>query len=516
MTTSRLPIARLLAALAVGAALLAPGFHPAPPAGAAIPDCDAEPPPTDPICNITTTTSAPPPPPGPIAREVLVHGPDPAARPAAEAYLDEVLDQVRPANRAALAGRTVRLHVIPAHRPLTEFGPWTEHRGQQRPDPYPDDGYDDARPWDALRGHTKCGPLAAGVGAERVTRVSATPYLAATDAQLGQTLFHEAGHLVHCSFSDDQDVRLATLFAAALTRERDTVVGADPDYISTSKEEYFADATVAWFEAGEHESYRRSWLQVHDPGLLDLLGTIYGTPPPVRRCGDVRATAVLRTAGTFTGGPGRDVVSGSTGRDTIAAAGGADLVCGSGGADELHGDAGNDEIDAGAGADTVHGGDGQDSIDGGSSADVIHGDAGNDKLRGRQGADDLHGDDGDDELHGGDGDDRYSGGEGDDWLNEDLNHEGAVELGLGDDHMFGGPGDDSMSASVGDDTFLDTLGTDQMVGGEGNDEMYAVDVTDPRLPPVTPPDHLYGTSGNDACTADPFDIVDRCFPPGEA
>lgn len=472
--TSRPHLTRLLVALAVSAALLSPAIDPA---GALIPDCDAEPPPTDPICGTpSTTTPAPPPAPGPIARQVVYHESDPTVRPAAEAYLNEVLDRVRPANRTALAGRTVRLHVIPSDRMVTEYAPWAVHRGEQTDDENPDDDYDEDGPWDKVRGIAWCDPLEAAVGEERVTGVPSSPYLPASDAELGRTLFHEAGHVVHCSFSEQQEDRLDALHTAARARPRDTVVGAKPDYSVADRGEYFAEATAAWFEAGEHPSYRRAWLQANDPEMYDLLGTIYHTPFTVSRCLGIRATKVLGTPGTFTGAPGRDIVAGSGGRDIITTAGGDDLVCGAGGNDQ------------------IHGGDGNDEIDGGTGADLLHGDAGSDYLAGR------------------DGEDRYFGDDGDDFLSEDLYADGPA-----DDYMDGGPGDDTMAGGAGNDTFLDYRGIDEMFGGDGNDEMYAVDITDPRLPTWTAPaDHLDGVTGLNTCTADPIDVVYSCFGPGQA
>jgi hypothetical protein len=487
--TSRQHLTRLLVALAVGAAVVAPAVGSA---GARIPDCDADPPPTDPICGTTTTTSTPAPP-GPIARQVVYHESDPTVRPAAEAYLNEVLERVRPANRTALAGRTVRLHVIPSDRMVTEYAPWAVHRGEQTVDENPDDDYDEVRPWDEVRGIAWCDPLEAAVGEERVTRLASSRYQRPVDASLGRTLFHEAGHIVHCSFSEQQEDRLDALYTAARARPRDTVVGANPDYSVADRGEYFAEATAAWFEAGGHASYSRAWLQANDPGLLDLLGTIYHTPLTVPRCLGIRATKVLGTPGTFTGGPGRDIVAGSSGRDVITTAGGDDLVCGAGGNDE------------------IHGGDGNDEIDGGTGADVLHGDAGSDRLLGRSGNDRLYGEAGSDYLAGGAGEDRYFGGDGDDFLSDDLYADGPA-----DDYMDGGPGDDTMAGGAGNDTFLDYRGIDEMFGGDGNDEMYAVDVTDPRLPTWTAPaDRLDGMTGQNTCTGDPIDIVYSCFGPGE-
>jgi hypothetical protein len=466
--TSRQVLARVTVAVMLVAAagvLVAPGAgaaapcwqQPVPP-----PDCPDPPPPP------------PPPPPGPIARDVRVYGSG-AALPAIHTRLDEVLDRVASTNRARLVGKTVRVHVIPQNGQLTDLPLWSDKQGERVPDYNPNDSYVENRMWDDVRGvfRTCSGAtLDVAVGEETVTDLRDPPagqgYRSPADNDLGRILVHEIGHALECGLTPTQRTTLTTLYNAAYARYPTNVGGVNPAYTVSRATEYIAEATTAWFQAGANSTYRRAWVDAHDPGLYDLLDAVFAIPPAPRHCDGERATAVITTSGgTFTGPyyGGRDVVVGSPGSDVIDVGTGDDLVC------------------AGGGDDTVRGG---------HLYDYLYGEAGNDEL---------HGGNSDDHLFGGTGNDTYYG----DSSNDTLSETG----GNGNDVLYGGAGNDVSAGYDGVDVLWDDVGRDELIGGADSDWLIAQDADG-----VTP-DSLYGDLNSndtdpDACAADPTDTVVAC------
>lgn len=163
-----------------------------------------------------------------------------------------------------------------------------------------------------------------------------------------------------------------------------------------------------------------------------------------------RASLPLKSAGTFTGGPGDDVLEGSLSDDTIQGKAGRDHIDGGGGNDRLYGDSGNDRLRGGAGDDQLFGGTGDDQLEGDVGNDKLYGEAGNDRLRGGEG---------DDQLKGGAGNDHLYGGAGNDILQGDA----------GDDQLDGGAGDDTYCyrRDEGNDIIRDARGTNTLVLGAG-------------------------------------------------
>ena len=68
-----------------------------------------------------SVASTPPVAAAPIPRSVWLYEPDPAALPAVNSRLDEVLDLVNPVNRLRMADTEIRIHVIPEDWRLTEL-----------------------------------------------------------------------------------------------------------------------------------------------------------------------------------------------------------------------------------------------------------------------------------------------------------------------------------------------------------------------------------------------------------
>lgn len=90
-------------------------------------------------------------------------------------------------------------------------------------------------------------------------------------------LFHELGHLVQgwaLEPADYFDIKL--LYQQALDAGKYRR-GAQPDYAATNPNEYFAEATQAYFlSLGGDGSRDREWLAEYDPDLYALLARVYG------------------------------------------------------------------------------------------------------------------------------------------------------------------------------------------------------------------------------------------------
>jgi hypothetical protein len=296
-----------------------------------------------------------------VPRSVWLYSGEAAALPAARARLDQVLDHVAGVNHRRLMDMEVRVHLVPRDRAVTDLELWRGLRGQRVPDSDVADPYPEDRTYDQVRGlgPPSCspGPLHIGIGEEQVTRFPDGAHHSPHPDDLGRNLVHELGHAVECSLTADQRQALTAAYTAARRRSPDAIVGVHPAYTASNPREYFAEGTVAWFDVGGDETYRRSWLSEHDPALHDLLADVYATPRPAPSCDGRRATSVLTPGGApFSGTPGPDVVVGSEGRDVVNGGGGADVICGRGGADLLLGGYGPDRLLGGGGEDSLVGG----------------------------------------------------------------------------------------------------------------------------------------------------------------
>jgi hypothetical protein len=390
---------------------------------------------------------------GPVPRSVWLYEPDAAALPGLNAWVDEVLDNIEPATRLLLADAEIRVHVIPRGWHLTDLPLWSNLRGLRLPDPDPADSYQEQRSFDELRalGPGRCvsGPLDLAVAEEQIVAVPYSSYPVPRLGDLGKNLVHELGHAVECGLAPAQTKALADSYAAAGRRPVTEVAGDLPSYSISTRQEYFAEGVVAWFEAAQGPSYRRAWLIEHDPMLHDLLAQVFEVPPPLRLCNGQRATTVLATPSEYTGTPGDDIIVGSPGDDVINGAGGDDVVCGEEGDDTIFGGYGSDQ------------------------------------------------------LFGGLGDDTYVGGSGDDVLSENT----PMVMSGGADNLNGGPGSDKLDGGSGNDTLVDSSGRDELVGGADDD------ILDGRDEIARQPDALDGSEGADRCEHDPDDKVLGCHPP---
>jgi hypothetical protein len=401
-----------------------------------------------------SAASAPPKPIAPIPRSVWLYEPDPAALPSLNAWLDEILDHVKAANRSLLMDSEIRIHIIPQDWNLTDLPLWSTLRGVFLPDPNPYDSYREFRSYDDVRGlgASGCGsgPMNIAVAEEHVVALRGSRHPSPRAGDVGKVLVHEIGHGIECGLTDEQDDALTAAYGQAGRRPLSEVVGDMPSYSASTRHEYFAEGVVAWFEGSGGPSYRRDWLQSHDKALYDLMAQVFAVPEPVRLCNGERATIVKTSVGTLLGTPGDDVIVGSAQDDVINGGGGNDVICGAEGNDALFGGYGSDE------------------------------------------------------LYGGPGDDAYVGGSGDDVLSETA----PAALGDGADVMDGGVGDDVLSGGVGADELMDSRGRDQLTGGPDNDRIDARDLSSDRQS-----DTIDGSEAYDTCQVDTDDTVKGCKPP---
>ena len=86
-------------------------------------------------------------------------------------------------------------------------------------------------------------------------------------------LYHELGHLVQgwtLGPADYIDIKLFYQDALSAGKYR-------RDYTNTNPDEYFADATQAYFLSSDVEGRKdRDWLKSYDPQIFDLLARVYG------------------------------------------------------------------------------------------------------------------------------------------------------------------------------------------------------------------------------------------------
>ena len=333
----------------------------------------------------------------PIPRSVWLYEPDPAALPALHSRLDEVLDLVQPVNRLQMADSEIRIHVIPEDWRLTDLPPWKHLRGARLPDPNPNDGYNESRTYDQIRGlgPPSCidGPLDIAIAEELLVPQPPSDRPGAVGQDVGKILVHEVAHGVECSLTDTQDGALDQVYRAASARFPTGMVGDNATYSASTRREYFAEGVVAWFEAARGPSYRREWLERNDKALYGLVGEVFAMPAAPSRCDGQRATLVMREgSGPVTGTPGADVIIGTPGDDVINGGGGDDVICagdgndtvrGGYGADKLFGGAGDDALDGGAGPDTLSGDEGDDTVTDTAARNRLQGGPGRDRLDAR-------------------------------------------------------------------------------------------------------------------------------------
>jgi hypothetical protein len=176
----------------------------------------------------------------------------------------EVLGSVDSAGISLLRDYTIELEIIPRGQQLTDLAEFGFLRKRET---------FDGRTYASLRA---VGPTAEGkvviyaVGAEEVQPSPDSTY------GPGFALAHESGHVVrHYGLTAAQDQRLRDLYTA----HRDHGGPWLTDYSGSNDDEYFADATAAYFghpwSASTSDRFSRSWLAANDPQMDALLAAVY-------------------------------------------------------------------------------------------------------------------------------------------------------------------------------------------------------------------------------------------------
>jgi hypothetical protein len=284
--------ARLLVVALGSAALAGAGSSPAalvPPPGAvlaavsATPATPVQPPATAPTSDVSTTAApatavpvavpaAPPEAAPPAGRAttagltiVIVDNGVAGASAGARRLVDEVLGSAAAANRALIGRFTIRVNVIPVGRELTDLADFAFLKGQAT---------FDGRPYSSLRG---VGPtldgsvVAVAVGAEQILPGGESTYGS------GFAISHETGHIVrHVGLTAAEDARLKAIYAARRASQGPWLTS----YTASNDDEYFADATAAWFGHPWSPSmggrFSRAWLTADDAAMAALLREVYG------------------------------------------------------------------------------------------------------------------------------------------------------------------------------------------------------------------------------------------------
>ncbi|NEA36879.1 hypothetical protein [Streptomyces sp. SID13031] len=190
-----------------------------------------------------------------------------AVRTAAGRDAARVLSNVKEGYRQYAAGKLFRVDLIPHGLKLTDLPGYTYLRGVHTID---------GRLYDDVRGIANVHELPnVAVGEEDILDDS----MPTRDGRFdGNTLIHELGHIV-LIHSTPGNIRTTAESMRQAQVERGGDFVGDDSYTSFNVDEYFAEATPAWFmrpldEDTQHE-YSRPWLQDNDRPLYELMREVY-------------------------------------------------------------------------------------------------------------------------------------------------------------------------------------------------------------------------------------------------
>ena len=187
-----------------------------------------------------------------------------AADAPALAEARQVLDALDGPGLRDLHAYVIRLEIIPVSRKLTDLPDFAYLRGQLT---------FDGRSYASIRA---VGPVVSGgvityaTGEEQVVPGEASAY------GPGFALAHETGHVVrHFALDPAQESALKAAYASRRAAGGPWLT----DYAGSNDDEYFADATAAWFGHPWSDStevrFSRDWLKANDPALYALLASVY-------------------------------------------------------------------------------------------------------------------------------------------------------------------------------------------------------------------------------------------------
>lgn len=175
----------------------------------------------------------------------------------------------RPDIQERLANANTRVVIIPAGSKMTDLPEFSRLAGTQT---------FDRRNWDDVRGQ---GGMQVGdewlvaIPEENLVQTDGTPDPYHGDYSVGM---HEIAHTIHSKgMSDDERRQLNALFAAQGRVGPDGNAGEfTGPYGASNVQEYFAQATNAYFGNNTVGENGADWLEAKDPDLYAFLGQIYG------------------------------------------------------------------------------------------------------------------------------------------------------------------------------------------------------------------------------------------------
>jgi hypothetical protein len=204
---------------------------------------------------------------GEVELDVWGHGASEEAKAAALKVMTTVFGSLGPANVRLLDGIDVQLHIIPYGTKLTDLPEFSEWKGVTT-----DDGrlYDDLR---GMGGKKYGGSILYAAGEETLVKITGI-----RQHPLGTVACHESAHVVaQFALTAAQKKRLKKIYD-----ERKKAKGTWlRDYASTNTDEYFAEATCAFFQYAPSAAppygvlYTRDGLKANDLPMYQLLADIY-------------------------------------------------------------------------------------------------------------------------------------------------------------------------------------------------------------------------------------------------
>lgn len=175
----------------------------------------------------------------------------------------------RPDIQERLAEANTRVVIIPAGAKMTDLPEFSRLQGTQT---------FDGRTWDDVRGQGGMqvdGEWLVAIPEENLVQTDGTPDPYHGDYSVGM---HEIAHTIHSKgMSDEERQQLAALFAAQGQAGPDGQTGEfTGPYGASNVQEYFAQATNAYFGNNTIGENGAEWLETEDPDLYAFLQQIYG------------------------------------------------------------------------------------------------------------------------------------------------------------------------------------------------------------------------------------------------
>jgi hypothetical protein len=189
---------------------------------------------------------------------------DSAITLAAKAQGVFVLNGVEEAYRQKAAGMTFKIQLLPYLAKLTELPGWTQYAGVRTAS---GTLYDDVRNASSVTG------TFVAVGEENIIKGDTWPNV----YEPGHTIAHELGHTVLNYVAIEKKAAVRSAYSNQKARDGKFI----SDYAKTNADEYFAEATAAWFfmppfhDPTSYDSFSRLFVYNQDPMLYSILTEIY-------------------------------------------------------------------------------------------------------------------------------------------------------------------------------------------------------------------------------------------------